>query len=114
MENLLEETQQKLENNGKTPNDVKWVGYKNGTKATSWEGFVKLAKDHNYDNGYGGENIHLSLVVVGDDWWLGRQEYDGSEWWEFFTLPVLKEKFSELTQENLLAEFIRNGICRNH
>lgn len=26
-------------------------------------------------------------MVVGDDWWLERHEYDGSEWWEFKRLP---------------------------
>jgi hypothetical protein len=41
----------------------------------------------NYDDGFGGNEIPLSLVVVGDDWWLERGEYDGSEWWEFKRLP---------------------------
>lgn len=26
--------------------------------------------------------------MAGDDWWLERAEYDGSEWWKFKTLPV--------------------------
>ena len=23
------------------------------------------------------------LVVVGDNWWIERHEYDGNEWWEY-------------------------------
>jgi hypothetical protein len=29
----------------------------------------------------------LKIIVVGKDWWLERHEYDGSEWWEFKTMP---------------------------
>jgi hypothetical protein len=25
----------------------------------------------------------LDLIIVGDNWWLERKEYDGSEWFEF-------------------------------
>ena len=30
----------------------------------------------------------MSLVVVGKDFWLERNNYDGSEWWEFKQVPV--------------------------
>jgi len=36
----------------------------------------------------------VSLTVAGDDWWLERHGYDGSEWWEFKTLPK-KSEFKE-------------------
>ena len=32
------------------------------------------------------------LVLVGDGWWIERCEYDGSEWWEFKTIPTEKAK----------------------
>lgn len=41
----------------------------------------------NVNNGYGWPEIPKDLVVVGDNWWLERAEYDGSEWWEFKTIP---------------------------
>jgi hypothetical protein len=85
MTNLLEETLDVLKANGKTPDDVRWVGNK-GSNASTWQEFKRLAKV-NYDNGYGSAEIDTTLVVVGSDWWLERHEYDGSEWWEFKSLP---------------------------
>lgn len=52
----------------------------------SWDDFSKQA-DFEYNNGYDWQEIPADLVVVGDNWWLERAEYDGSEWWEFKTIP---------------------------
>lgn len=82
--NLLQETLEKLGEHGVTKDDVRWVGAKDWF---TWEEYAKLA-DMEYDDGYGGQEICASLVVVGDDWWLERHEYDGSEWWEFKKLPI--------------------------
>jgi hypothetical protein len=83
--NLLQETISVLTDNGKTPSDVRWVGC--GLVSAPWEEFARLA-DRTYDNGYGGAEVSGLLVIVGDDWWLERHEYDGSEWWEFKRLPT--------------------------
>ena len=64
--------------------DVRWVQWE--TFYCSWEEFASIA-NFDYDNDFGGNEIKLSLKVVGDDWWLERGEYDGSEWWEFKTQP---------------------------
>lgn len=90
MINLLEETLKALSSNGKTPEDVLWVGdhyYK-----TTWDDFASIA-NFNYDNGYGGNEIEDSLYIVGDNWWLERGEYDGSEWWEFKTTPKCESEW---------------------
>ncbi len=95
MINLLKETEEALKHGGKSPADVLWVGARTakwggeGSRvgSFSWQEFALLA-DFSYDNGYGDNNIAGSLVVVGSDWWLERGEYNGSEWWEFKTLPV--------------------------
>ena len=84
MTNLLEETNQRLKAVEKTPSDVLWVG--NGEYVISWDGFVKIA-DVEYDSGYGAQEIASDLVVVGKDWWLERDEYDGSEGWSYKTIP---------------------------
>ena len=83
--NLLEETINKLNKCGKIPNDVQWVG--NAKSWTTWDDFINYGSVQ-YDSGYGGAEIDCELVVVGNDWWLERQEYDGSEWWEFKTIPI--------------------------
>ena len=84
--NLLQETLDALEENGKTPADVRYVGRASISAKCSWEDFAKQS-DFEYDNGYGGAEISTDLVAVGDNWWLERAEYDGSEWWEFKTFP---------------------------
>lgn len=88
MQNLLEETIDMLHHHDKTPSDVKWVGSADGEFSISWFDFEQIAKDVNYDDGFGLEEIPMELVVVGDNWWLSRVSYDGSEWWIFNTIPV--------------------------
>ena len=86
MPNFKEETLRILENRNKSIEDIRWIGcecFKIEPKE-----FWKLA-NRNYDNGYGGWEIPLDLLIVGDDWWMERREYDGSEWWEY------REKFVE-------------------
>jgi hypothetical protein len=86
MENLYKETLEALARYGKTPRDAEWVG--DGDEWVTWDRFAELAKDLNYDSGYGIQNINPGLVVRGKDWWLARMEYDGSEWWQLFEPPV--------------------------
>lgn len=84
--NLINETIEILAKNGKQTKDVLWVGAV-GYASFSWEHFVMIA-DINYNSGFGGQEIAEDLVVCGDNWWLERHEYDGSEWWEFKSLPI--------------------------
>lgn len=85
MSNLLSETIEILAANGKSPNDVLWVQANDGVG--TWDNFSALA-DFEYDPGYGGAEVAMDLKIVGNDWWLERGEYGGSEWWEFKTLPA--------------------------
>lgn len=100
--NLLKETIECLACNGRSPSDVLWVGKRHDeicrdsagrailctryTKST-WQDFCYKA-DFEYDNDYGLAEIPTDLVVVGKDFWLERNTYDGSEWWEFKAMPV--------------------------
>lgn len=99
MRNLLEETIEVLQRNGKTPKDVLWVGSKSGIG--TWDKFEAIA-DFEYDDGYGGNEIHSSAKIVGPDWWLERGEYDGSEWWEFKRRPEQPDKATKLSLEDLM------------
>ena len=82
--NLWKETVAKLEKHGKTVADIKFVQTYRGRI----KNFEELAKKIDYDDGYGGQQIEPSLVIVGDDWWLERAEYDGAEWFEFKKQPT--------------------------
>ena len=95
MENLLEETKNKLTVCRKAPKDVLWVGTDDGSESITWEEFAKIA-DFEYDDGYGAVEIRLDLVLVGKDWWLKRYEYDGDECWEYKEQPKLQENHKKL------------------
>jgi len=88
MTNLLHETETEIISNGKSPNDVQWVG--NGKYVISWEEFKKVGNVEYYQ-GYGAQEIARDIMIVGSDWWMVRHEYDGAEGWVFNTLPK-KEK----------------------
>ena len=88
MTNLWNETMRKLaDHNLDFDRDVIQVqtcdGYINK------ELFKMMAMAINYDSGYGLAEIREDLLIVGKDWWLERDEYDGSEWWVFRTMPEL-------------------------
>lgn len=88
MTNLLKETEQELINNGKSLEDICWVGTKSVKLDLDGEG-IKRALDINYNSGYGLNEISLEFMVCGNNWWLERHEYDGSEWWEYKEQPVM-------------------------
>lgn len=102
IKNLLKETIDELNTYGKVGDDVLWVGRVcwigiGDCKAyyTTWEDFCSKA-DFEYDSGYGEPEIPMDLIVVGKDFWLERCEYDGSEWWEFKTMPIKPKETREL------------------
>lgn len=82
--NFLKETLDILAKHDLSWDDVLWVGCKDYTIPKEF--FLKEA-DRIYDNGFGGVEVGRNLLVVGENWWLERHEYDGAEWWEFKTLP---------------------------
>lgn len=55
-----------------------------------YERFLKEL-DFNYDSGYGGQELY-GTVWFKDDTWAGRGEYDGSEWWEEYSLPEIPKE----------------------
>ena len=91
--NLKDETLAILKDYGKTKEDVLWVGCNKFKLPIDL--FWKLA-DKNYHAGFGGQEVAIDLLVVGRDWWLERHEYDGSEWWEFKTIPVEPKKTKQV------------------
>jgi len=92
MINLKEETLDVLDENGKAISDIVWCGYDDCW--FSIDDFLALA-DFEYDNGYGGTYIPMDLVVVGNDFWLERSEYDGAEGWDFKTMPARPSQYND-------------------
>lgn len=89
MTNLLREVLDGLAEERRTPDDITYIGSRDGHSCT-WEQFRTLA-DVNYDSGYGGQEVVADLEIhFKDGSWWERAEYDGSEWWVTqrpFTVP---------------------------
>lgn len=88
--NLLNETRDILVSNNKTFDDVLFVG----DRATHTKMTVKEFLEHanfEYNDGYGLEEINTNLILVGKDFWLERGTYDGSEWWEYKSMPNVND-----------------------
>lgn len=87
--NLLKETLEEFAQNNKTENDIIWVGCEDFK--TTWENFKEVA-DIEYDNGFGSPKVAEDLIIMGNDFWLERHEYDGSEWWEYKSKDIHEPK----------------------
>jgi len=88
MINLLDETNSKLAQHGKSLKDVLCVS--GDCFRITKDDFIKLA-DTYYDNGFGGQQIASDLKLFGTDFLMYRNEYDGAEWWEYISTEVPKE-----------------------
>ena len=109
--NLWEETIEVLENEGNSWEDVIRVGTEDGY--IDKDLFKKLAKETNYDNGYGAVEIAEDLIIEGKGFRMIRGEYDGSEWWDY----ILLENFignEELKDIRVLSVENSNKILGNN
>lgn len=89
----MRETERTLLGNKKKPSDIRWIGTM-GVRFETTD--LKTIFDIEYYDGFGAQEINPDLLVVGDDWWLERHEYDGSEWWEFKTMPKMPEMVDKI------------------
>jgi hypothetical protein len=90
---MKEETLKILSEHNKTPKDVVWCG----SVEFGWfsfDDFMEIAPV-DYYSGFGGQEIAKDLLIVGEDFWLERHEYDGSEWWEYKELPKKPENYNK-------------------
>ena len=107
MKNLYEETAEFLLEHGKSMSDVVFVSG-NGHEIPL-DNFIETAKSYDYDNGFGGEEVPIDLLVVGKDWWIERHEYDGSEWWEYKTLPKRPKVAKKISGFHEYREYLYDG-----
>lgn len=93
--NFKDETLSILATNGKTWNDVKFIQGDDFKVSNNKDELLELM-NFEYDDGYGAPQIAEDLIIVGDNWWLERGEYDGSEWWEYKETPRPNLKLKEI------------------
>lgn len=106
MTNLWEETMRMLVAHGKTFENVEYVQGSNF--GITKENFEKVAKKSKYYSGFGAAEVAEDLVVVGDNWWLERHEYDGNEWWEYKEKP---KQINEVKEVSCLADGVWNTLA---
>ena len=100
MTNLLQETIQCIEDSGHEIQDIVFIGSVVSGHSCTWDDFLLLA-DIEYDSGFGAREVAYDLVIVfkdGSNLW--RNEYDGSEWWEYskpVEIPKEQKKILRLT-----------------
>ncbi len=105
--NLLKETLQQLQDNNLNESDVLWCGSKQFGYFT-WEDFKSLA-NIDYNNGYGSPEVAEDLMIATKEGFFKRREYDGSEWWEYITIPKKPEKYKKPTALTI-NQAIFNGL----
>ena len=81
MINLYEETAQALEKHHIKWSDIKYIGSKDIKIPIGI--FIKLAKQTFYEDDFGIQFIPKDLVMVAKKGIFIREEYDGSEWWDY-------------------------------
>lgn len=84
--NLLKETKEILKEHGRTVKDI--IAVQGNDFGILVDTFLKLANTE-YDDGFGSPKVAEDLLVIGKDFWLERHEYDGSEWWEYKSIPKI-------------------------
>ena len=67
--------------------NMKYLILKEGYSQEQLKTFINET-DVEYNDGFGGQELY-GYVMFSDNSWLERNEYDGSEWWEFkkFFIP---------------------------
>ena len=84
--NLLNETEEILQNHGLSWRTVKFIANAEGIIEIAH--FVTLAKTFSYDNAGPEINVDPTLVIVGSTWWLSRIVNNGTEKWLFHKKPA--------------------------
>lgn len=109
---LLDLTIKCLELNGKTMNDIKWIGNKNFRIEIN--DFIKFSKKLNLEicrfDSVDLDTLPTDLVVVGDDFWLARPilytedcQYL-SDVWIFNTMPEMPDTIKKI--KTLSAKYL--------
>lgn len=95
--NLLDETKKFLQLYNKTLSDIRRV-FGNDYQIPV-DNFVEIAKDTYYDASLGVQETAKDLILVGDDFYAVRYEFEGNEGWEYHPMTFkIPEKVQTVTK----------------
>ena len=102
--NLLKDTKEFIEKLGYTPEDIIFIGSEQSGHSCSWDEYLLIA-NIDYESGFGPQKIaHDLIIVFSDKSNLWRNEYDGSECWEYsatFKMPKKLKKLVAVTNNDM-------------
>lgn len=91
MTNFKEETLKAITESGHTLEDVMFIGSSDGKYRMDITKFIEKS-NFTYDSGFGAQAIATDLIIYfKDNTYIHRNEYDGSEWWEYNVPKVYRE-----------------------
>ena len=65
-----------------------------GYTKEEWDQFLSDI-DKEYDDGYGGQELY-GTIWYKDGTWSTRGEYDGSEWWDYHSVPEIPDNLNRI------------------
>ena len=89
--NFKKEILDVLKTNNKTTKDIEWLGFNGCVIENDIENFLSLA-DIEHEVGFGCPTIDDSFLIVGKDWWIEVDDYDGYQDLVFRTKPSKPDK----------------------
>ncbi len=102
--NLLKDTKEFVAKLGYTPKDIIFIGSEQSGHSCSWDEYLLIA-NIDYKSGFGSQKIaHDLIIVFSDKSKLWRNDYDGSEWWEYlatFKMPKKLKKLVAVTNNDM-------------
>lgn len=90
-ENFKKEILDTLKINNKTIKDIEWLGLNGCVIENDIENFLSLA-DIEHEVGFGCPTIDGGFLIVGEDWWIEVDDYDGYQSLVFRKKPSKPEK----------------------
>ena len=102
--NLYTEITDILKTHRKTIIDILYVtGIDNKSTCFNPNDFLDAARNIDYNDGYGVEEINVNLRIVlknGD--FLKRSTYDGLEWFEYISIPKMDVEIKNLNSDIII------------
>ena len=71
--------------------DRRSINLREGYSIGEYEEFLHRL-DFEYDNGYGGQQVYGTVWLMEEGTWIERDEYDGSEWWDYKKCPPVPDE----------------------
>ena len=93
---------------------IQFIDYEDSEKFSLTTGYTQdeyneflAGINKTYNNGYGGQELD-GMIWYEDGTWTTREEFDGSEWWQYREIPTIPDFLNRVdkVRENKLNELL--------